>query len=151
METKLREGKLALWGVLAAIILIFSIVLLVRFNLEKIIMPSTSTAIERVVVIEAEVAKDPEVYSFEDSDTCESFLTCLKENNAQWRFFSRSTFVQDHGTLYSMYIYCSNGEQVECIVFDQKLYCGKFAYALSDEAKNNIVNCIEDAVTAYNK
>lgn len=150
-KTIMHRKKTAPWIILGIIALSVLILFIYPIRLAAIVMPANDTTINRIVISEANLQDKPQVVTIDDSDMCENLLACFRDNYAQWRFFNRSTIVQDHGTLYSLYIYCSDGSLVECrLSSDKKLYCGHFCYGLSDNVANELLECILDALSPRN-
>ena len=115
-------------------------------KLADIIMPSEDVSIERIILTEVVYQENPKILSLEDSKTCGNFLACFKESSAQRRFFHSSAIVQDHGVLYLLSIYYSNGEIISCDIFDGKLYCGMFSYTIPSNTENSLMKCITSAI-----
>ena len=109
-------------------------------------MPSEDVSIERIILTEVVYQENPKILSLEDSKTCGNFLACFKESSAQRRFFHSSAIVQDHGVLYLLSIYYSNGEIISCDIFDGKLYCGMFSYTMPSNTENSLMKCITSAI-----
>lgn len=140
----MKKSRVVILAVAALLIAAFAWLLLAHFNLAKVVLPGKDVTIDRISVVESVVdaANPPKTYNLAEREACAAFLTCLQENYGHWRFFSRDTIVQNGGTLYDLTLQCSGGETVTCLIFDGKLYCGAYAYALAEGAEESLTGCL---------
>lgn len=140
----MKKSRVVILAVAALLIAAFAWLLLAHFNLAKVVLPGKDVTIDRISVIESVVdaANPTKTYTLAEQEACAAFLTFLQENYGHWRFFSRDTIVQNGGTLYDLTLQCSGGETVTCRIFDGKLYCGAYAYALAEGAEESLTGCL---------
>lgn len=102
-----------------------------------------------VTVVRATVPDAPEMVTVQDREDCLRLANCLRELGGRWSGFSGKTFVQDHGVSYTIYFSRPDEQPAVCRLFDGKLYCGSFRFALSGGDAARLTQCITELMERY--
>ena len=105
---------------------------------------SGSVTVEGVTLLRCTVSDEPEMVTVQDREGCRQIVDQLWTCKGRWNGFAGKTFIQDHGVSYEIYISRPDEQPVHYRLFDGKLYCGSFRYALTSSDAAALTQCITE-------
>lgn len=135
-----RIGRLLLGIGLAAVI----VLLAVPWSMADAAGLSGSVTVEGVTLLRCTVSDEPEMVTVQDREGCRQIVDQLWMCKGRWNGFAGKTFIQDHGVSYEIYISRPDEQPVHYRLFDGKLYCGSFRYALTSSDAAALTQCITE-------